>query len=126
MDDRPTGAAQRFHRAPDQVLARLGENLDSHLRGDVPALDEAAHEVELGLRRRGKSDLDFLEADLAKQAEETHLAFEVHRLEQRLVAVAQVGTHPDRRLADAAARPMTVGEVDGREGTCICWQGSAT
>jgi hypothetical protein len=38
------------------------------------------------------------------------LLFGVHRLEKRLVAVAQVGAHPDRRLVDDAVRPVAVDE----------------
>jgi hypothetical protein len=37
-----------------------------------------------------EADLDLLEADLAPAAEHAHLALGVHRLDQRLVAVAQV------------------------------------
>jgi hypothetical protein len=42
--------------------------------------------------------------------EQAHLALGVHRLEQRLVAVAQVGTHPDRRGADRSIRPLAISE----------------
>jgi hypothetical protein len=51
----------------------------------------------------GKGDLDFLEADGAEHLEHAHLLFGIHRLEKRLVAVAEIGAHPDRRLFDDAA-----------------------
>ena len=38
----------------------------------------------------------------------------VHRLDERLVAVAQVGRAPDRRAVDDAVGPGAVGQVDGR------------
>ena len=56
-------------------------------------LDELADEVEIGLGRRGKADLDFLEAHVAEQPEHAHLAVEIHRHDERLVAVAQVDAH---------------------------------
>ena len=52
----------------------------------------------------GKADLDFLVAHLHQQAEHAQLALRVHRLDQRLVAVAQVDAAPDRRSRD---RPAT-------------------
>jgi hypothetical protein len=64
--------------------------------------------VELGLRGRREGDLDLLEADVAERLEHAHLLLGVHRLEERLVAVAQIGAHPDRRLV------MTGPATDGR------------
>jgi hypothetical protein len=54
---------------------------------------------------------------LHQHLEETQLLFGAHRLDQRLVAVAQVGAHPDRRLGDGLGRPLAVGQVDGGERT---------
>ncbi len=112
VDDGLPRAPDRFHRAPDEMFARLGEHLDADVVGDVAAFDEAAHEVEFGLRGRREGDLDFLEADGAERPEHAHLLLAVHRLEQRLIAVAQIGAHPDRRLGDDAVRPVAVDESD--------------
>jgi hypothetical protein len=64
----------------------------------------------------GEADLDLLDADLADQVEEAGLLLAVHRIDQRLVAVAQIGREPARRLGDGARRPFAVGQIDLREG----------
>jgi hypothetical protein len=64
----------------------------------------------------GKADLDFLEAHVEQQLEHARLAVVAHRVDQRLVAVAQVDRAPDRRLVDALARPGAVGQPDQRIG----------
>jgi len=56
-----------------------------------------------------------LNPDFTSVLKHAHLAFEVHRLEQRLVAVAQVGAHPDRRAGDGAARPLAIFKLDRRK-----------
>jgi hypothetical protein len=52
MHDGAARALERFEGAPDQVLARLGEDLDGHVVGNVLFVDQLAHEVEIGLRGR--------------------------------------------------------------------------
>jgi hypothetical protein len=96
-------ALQRLEGALDQWLARLRQHLDGHVVGDQPLVDQLAHEVELGLRRRRKADLDLLEADLHQHLEHAQLARRVHRLDQRLVAVAQVDAAPQRRRVITAS-----------------------
>ncbi len=115
VDDRAPGAAQRFHGAADQVLARLRQHLDGHVIGDVSAFDQLAHEVVVGLGGGGEGGFDFLEADLHEHLEHAHLALGVHRLEQGLVAVAQVRAHPDRRTGEGLGRPGAIGQGDRRE-----------
>jgi hypothetical protein len=84
--------------------------------GNAVLFDQHAHEVEVGLRGGREADLDLLHADLHQLLEEAQLLLGAHRLDQGLVAVAQVGAHPDRRLGDAAARPLAVDQRDGGEG----------
>jgi len=43
----------------------------------------------------------------------------IHRLQQRLVAVAQVDTGPDGRPVDAAVRPLAVRQLNGRGGAVL-------
>ncbi len=117
MDDGLLGAFQRLEGAGDQILSRLGQYLDGDVVGNMAALDQLANEVEIGLRSGGEAHLDFLEADLHQCLEETHLLRGIHRFDQRLVAVAQIGAQPDRRLGDGLRRPGAIGDVDGREGT---------
>jgi hypothetical protein len=52
-----------------------------------------------------------------QEAEHARLALRPHRVDQRLVAVAQVDGTPDRRLADGLRRPGAVGQVDGGIGS---------
>ena len=77
--------------------------------------DELAHEVEIGLRGGREADLDLLEAHAHQQVEHAALALGPHRLDQRLVAVAQIDAAPDRRALDDAGRPLSVGQVDRLE-----------
>ena len=115
MHDRALGAADRLEGLVDQLGARLGQHLDRHVLGDQVLLDDLAHEVEIGLRGRRETDLDLLEAELQQHVEHAPLALGAHRLDQRLVAVAQIDRAPGRRLGDRAGRPLPVGQLDGRE-----------
>ena len=97
MDDRPARARDRLERPLDQLRPRLREHGDRDPVGDELLLDEHAHEVEVGPRGGGEADLDLREAELEQQREEPALAVRVHGVDERLVAVAQVGRAPDRR-----------------------------
>jgi hypothetical protein len=107
--------AQRLDRALDQVLAGLGEDRDPHVGRDLVGLDELADEVEVGLAGRREADLDLLVAHGHQQVEHGALAGRRHRVDQRLVAVAEVGREPPRRALDGLIRPGAVGEVDRLE-----------
>ncbi len=115
MHDRARHAVEGLEGARDQVLARLHEHFDRHVVGDAPFVDELAHEIEVGLRRRGKTDFDLLETDRDQHVEEFELLFDAHRFDQGLVAVAQIGAHPDRRAFDGAGRPLASMETDRLE-----------
>ena len=39
-----------------------------------------------------------------------------HGIDQTLVSVSQIGRQPARRLLDGLGRPLSVGELDRREG----------
>ena len=119
MHDHPPRAGHGLKGAADQVLARLGQHLDGDVLRDQFVVDQFAHEVKVGLRGAGETDLDFFEPNLADAAEHAQLALQVHGLKQRLVAVAQIGAHPDRRRGDGAAGPLAVGQIDGRESAVL-------
>ena len=108
-------ADQRLHAALDQVLTGLGQHRDGHVVGDPVALDELADEREVGLARGREADLDLLVAHPDQEVEHRHLAARAHRVDERLVAVAQVGREPPRGLGDDLVRPGAVGQVDRRE-----------
>ena len=114
------------------MIARRAPRIDSKLRsissgrawvstwivtsvGHEILLDELADKGEIGLRRGRKADLDLLEAELDQQVEHAALAVGPHRLDQRLVAVAQIDAAPDRGAVDDPRRPAPVGQIDRGE-----------
>ena len=103
------GAHQRLDGALDQLLARLGQYRDADVIRDSAAPDQLADEVELRLAGRREPDLDLLVAHAHQQVEHGVLAGGVHRIDQRLVAVAQVGRQPARGLRDDPVWPPPVG-----------------
>ena len=94
MDDDLLRALYGLERALDQLRAALGQHLDRDVVGNGAVLDDRANEIEVGLRSGGKGDLDLLEAHADEQAEHAVLAIDAHRLDQRLVAVAEVDRAP--------------------------------
>ncbi len=78
-----------------------------------------ADEIEIGLRGGGKADLDLLEAHRDERVEHADLAVRAHRLDQRLVAVAQIDGTPDRSPGDGFIGPLSIGEIDWRERTIL-------
>ncbi len=107
------GAAHGFDGALYQVRASLRQHHDGHVVRDAVFLDQHPHEIEIGLRGRGERHLDLLEPDLEQLLEEAELALRVHRLDQGLVAIAQIRAHPDRRARDALGGPGSVGDIYG-------------
>ena len=105
-------ALDRLKGLEDQVFARLNQYLDRHVVGDVVLFDQFAADLILCFRRARKSDFDFLEAHVAERMEEFEFFFEIHRVDQCLVAVAQVNAAPDRRFGNGVVRPSPVGNVD--------------
>ena len=115
VHDRPRRALQALVGALDQFLAALHQHLDRHVVGDAVLVDQLAHEVEVGLARRREPDLDLLEAHRHEFLEHPQLASRVHRIDERLVAVAQVDRAPLRCRGDRDVRPGAVGEHDRHE-----------
>ena len=119
MHDRALGARHRVECLADDGLARLRQHLYGHVVRDQALFDQLAHEVIIRLRRRRETDLDFLVTHIDQQLEHPELAFRVHRLDQRLVAVAQVDAAPHGRLGDRARRPRSVMQADRRKGLVL-------
>ena len=110
VDDRARRALDGLVGALDQLGAGLGQHLDRDVVGDQVLLDDLADEVEVGLARGREADLDLLVAHADQQLEHAALAGRGHRVDQRLVAVAQVDRAPQRRLGDALVGPGAVGQ----------------
>ena len=124
MDDGAPGAFQRLERARDLRLARLRQHLDRHVIGNQSLDDQLAREVVVGLRRRRKPDLDLLVAHLHQEPEHPQLAVGIHRLDQRLIAIAQIHAAPDRGCIDRARGPLPLGQRHGRHGAVLArWVG---
>ena len=115
VHDRLRRPLDRIERAPDQVVARLREDLRVDPFRDQPLVDQRAGEVELDGGSGGEPHFDLLEADVDQQGEHAELLLQVHRIDERLVAVAQVDAAPDRRAVDGPIRPGAVRQVDRRE-----------
>ncbi|MNU52736.1 hypothetical protein D3C71_417530 [compost metagenome] len=119
MDDRLVRAFQRFERAGDQLRPALHQHLQRHVLRYAALFHAPAGEIEIGLRCGREADLDFLEPHVQKQLEHPRLAVMAHRVDQRLVAIAQVDRTPDRRLLDRLRRPSAVRNVDRRIGAIL-------
>ena len=113
MRDRPPHPHQALEGALDEMIAGLGEDLDGDVLGDEIVFDEHAHEVEVGLRGRGETDLDLLESHSHQDLEHAQLALAIHRVDERLVSVPQIDAAPCRSAGDGTGGPLAIGQVDG-------------
>ena len=113
MDDNVLRAVDGLERLLDQVRTALHEHLDCHIVGDEIALNQSAADLVLRLRGRRKTNLNLLEANLHERFEEQQLLLEVHRIDERLVAVAQINAAPDRRFRDHLVGPGAVRQGHG-------------
>ena len=98
--------------AADEVLARLDQDLDGDVVRDEIPVDDLAHEVEVRLRGRREAHLNFLVSHLDQELEHAQLALRAHRVDQRLVAVAQVHRAPLRRMGRLLVGPRAIREGD--------------
>src|SRR5690606_25661272 len=76
------GPGGRLDRTLDQVFARLGQGNNGYIIGNAFFVDQFAHEIEVGLRSRGKTDFDLFEADLDELFKKAQLALDAHGLDQ--------------------------------------------
>ena len=107
VDDRAPRTVDRLVGALDQLGPGLRQHRDRDVVRDQVLVDERAHEVEVRLRGGREADLDLLDPERDQEVEEPPLATGVHRVDERLVPVAEVGRAPDRR----AASSTTSGQV---------------
>src|SRR6266446_1012798 len=112
VHDGPGGPLDSLVRALDQLLTALCEHLDGHILGDEILADQQAHEVIVGLTGRGKTNFDLLESYLHEDFKHAPLALDVHRVDERLVAITQVHRAPQRGLLNAAIGPGAVVQHD--------------
>ena len=98
------------------MLAGLRQNLNHNVIGDHVAFDELADEVEVRLARGREANFDLLVAHVYEQFEHPQFAGWGHRINQRLIAIAQINCTPARCLGDHLRRPRAIRERDRREG----------
>ena len=80
-------AVETFDGAVNQMFARLRQYLNGDIIRNMPAIDQFAQKIEIGIRSRRKTNLDFLESHADKNFEHAHLAGGVHWLDKRLITV---------------------------------------
>ena len=112
MHDHVFGAFAGFEGAADQVFACLDEYLDGDVVGDAVAFNDFAYKVEIGLGGGGEADFDLFVAHFDQQVEHASFAFGRHRVDQCLVAVAQVNGAPLGCVGDFFVGPGAVGQAD--------------
>ena len=119
MDDRAPRTVDRLVGALDQLGPGLRQHGDRDVVRNQVLVDERAHEVEVRLRGGREADLDLLDPEPDQEVEEPPLATGIHRADERLVPVTQVGRAPDRRLREHHVRPGAVGQRDGFVGAVL-------
>lgn len=112
MDDNVLCALYSLKSLADKMLARLHQNLDGHVVGDVVVFDKLAADLVFGLGRAGEAYLDLFKAHVDERVEEFQLFVHGHGVDKRLIAVAQVNAAPYRRLGDGIVRPCAIRNVD--------------
>ena len=96
MDNSTLAAFKGFERALNQMRTRLGEPHDEHIIGNEILLDQLTIEVELILAGRREPDLNMFKAQIAEHLEIFEFLIRIHRIGQRLIAVAHVHRAPLR------------------------------
>jgi hypothetical protein len=115
MHDDVPGACDGFVCTADQMLAGGRQHLKHDVVWHEAVVDDVAHEVKVSLTGGRESDLDLLVAHLHQQGEHRQFTIGIHRVDERLITVAQVDRTPSRGVCDALGRPRAVGQVDRDE-----------
>mmetsp|Transcript_95247 Transcript_95247/g.226840 ORF Transcript_95247/g.226840 Transcript_95247/m.226840 type:complete len:333 (-) Transcript_95247:214-1212(-) len=100
-----------FDGAEDQGLPALGQDLNPAIIWDKALFNDVANEVEVRLAGSWKAHLNLLVAQLQQVQKQPQLLLMVHRVDQRLVAIAQVNRAPARCLGEALLRPGALGPI---------------
>ena len=97
----------------NQMRTGLHQHLNGHIVGNMAALDELTADFILGVGGGGEANFNFLHADVHQGVEHLQLLLQIHGVDQRLVAVAQVNGAPYRGLLDLLVGPGAVRKGDG-------------
>jgi len=113
VDDGFGCAAQGFKRAADQIFSGLGDDFDRDVRRNMPFINQLPDKIKVSLRCSREGHFDFFETHRHQGLEQLQLRGLVHGLEQGLVAVPQVGAHPDGWRLNGFTWPGAVGDGNG-------------
>ena len=83
----------------------MGQGDNRDIVWDEFVVDQLAHKIKIRLGGRWKPNLNFFEADFDQQFKKAQFTFNTHRFDERLIAITQVGAHPDRWVSDLFSRP---------------------
>ena len=112
MHDCRPSACEAGKAGADQVFAALGEDLQQDILWHAIRLGKPADEIELCLASAWKANLNLFDTDFEEQVEEAVLLMSVHRVDDRLIAIAQIGREPAWRGRYAARGPLPVGQIN--------------
>lgn len=119
VDDGRPRTVETFEAGADQIFPALGQYLNQDILGNTARFDQPADEIEFGRTCAGEADFDFFHTDFYQHVEKPTFFDRIHRIDDRLVAIAQVCTEPAGRGCDRAARPLSIGQIDLREGAVL-------
>ena len=91
---------QRLKRLTDDMLPRLCQHLYGDVIGNQIFLNQPAEKNVFRLGSGRETHLDFLKASLAEQLKKLDFCIQIHGNYQRLIAVSQIHTAPDRGVID--------------------------
>ena len=92
----------------------MRQDLDQDIFRHPPGLHQAGYEIELGSARAGETDLDLFHTDFDQKIEEAGLLVRIHRIDNGLIAIAQIGADSQR----GGAVMVRVGHCRSVSGTC--------
>jgi len=93
----------------------LREHLHRHIVRDRVRLHQTRDEIKLRRTGAREADLNLLHANFDELIEKPAFLNSVHRVDNRLVAIAKIGRQPARRRCDRLRRPLSIRQVDLRK-----------
>ena len=108
VDNRLFAAADGLKSLLDLVFPALGEDLYEDVIRDHILLDQLSEEIVFDLAGCRESDLDLLESQFHKEAEQIHFLTDHHRVDQSLIAVTKIHADPCGCLLDLFVRPFSL------------------
>ena len=91
-----------------QFLPALGQYLYDHIVRNHLTVDQLPQKIKFYLAGRRKSNLYLLESQLDQIIKEFYLLRYDHRVDQRLITVAQIHAAPDRCFPDLPVWPLSL------------------